>query len=146
MSQPSILRLNLLRAGYLLLGVGMGVDIWPEIVRHPPTWTVMHGAAASMFGALTALAFIGLRYPLQMLPLLFFELAWKAIWLAAVALPLWSAHRLDAAHAQTANECLMAVIFLVLIPWDFVFRAYVLRPAEPCRGQMRRRSAVAAQT
>jgi hypothetical protein len=66
-----------------------------------------------------------------MLPLLFFELAWKAIWLTAIALPLWLAHRLDAASAETAGECLVGVVFLAVIPWDYVWRAYVRRPGEP---------------
>jgi hypothetical protein len=65
-----------------------------------------------------------------MLPLLFFELAWKAIWLSAIALPLWLAHRLDAASAETAGECLVGAVFIALIPWDYVWRAYVGRRGE----------------
>jgi hypothetical protein len=60
-----------------------------------------------------------------MLPLLLFEVAWKAIWLSAVALPLWLAHRMDAATSETAIECLMAAIFLAIIPWGYVYRTYV---------------------
>jgi hypothetical protein len=131
MPPPSILRLNVLRAGYLLLALGMGSQIWPELLSHPKPWEIMHGVAAAMLGALTALALIGLRNPLQMLPLLFFELAWKAIWLTAIALPLWLAHRLDPASAETAGDCLVGVVFLVVIPWDYVWRAYIRRPGDP---------------
>ena len=45
-----------------------------------------------------------------MLPLLFFELLWKAIWLIAIALPLWSAHKLDAETLETVKACLMGVV------------------------------------
>ncbi len=76
----------------------------------------MQGVVHSMLAAMSALAIVGLRYPLQMLPLLFFELAWKAIWLVVVPLPLWSAHRMDPDTLETARECLMAVVFVVLIP------------------------------
>jgi hypothetical protein len=143
MPLPSILRLNLLRAGYLLLALGMGSQIWPELLNHPRPWEIMHGVAAAMLGALTALSLIGLRHPLQMLPLLFFELAWKAIWLAAIALPLWLAGRLDPASAETAGECLVGVVFLAVIPWEYVWRAYVRRPGE--RWGLAARRPVAAQ-
>ena len=130
MPQPSAFRLNLLRAGYLLLGLGMGSQIWPALLHHPAPWGIMHGVAAAMLGAFTALALVGLRYPLQMLRLLFFEVGWKAIWLTAIALPLWLAHRLDAASAETAGECLFAAVLLAVIPWDYVWRAYASRPGE----------------
>jgi hypothetical protein len=77
-----------------------------------------------MLAAMSALAILGLRYPLQMLPLLFFELAWKGIWLLVVALPLWSNHQMDADTAETAGECLMAVIFVIVIPWPYVATTY----------------------
>lgn len=130
MPQPSILRLNLLRAGYLLLALGMGSQIWPSLLHHPAPWEIMHGVAAAMLGALTALALVGLRHPLSMLPLLFFEVGWKTIWLTAIALPLWLAHRLDAASAETAGECLFVVVLVAVIPWDYAWRAYVSRPGE----------------
>jgi hypothetical protein len=124
-------RLYLLRIAYLLLVVGLGSEIWPVILNHTKTWELMHGVVVCMLGALSLLAVLGLRYPLQMLPLLFFELTWKAIWLLRVALPLWSTHRMNADFADTANQCLMAVIFLVLIPWDYVFANYVSKAGSP---------------
>jgi hypothetical protein len=143
MPQPSTLRLNLLRAGCLLLALGMGSQIWPELLNHPLPWEIMHGVAATMLGALTALSLIGLRYPLQMLPLLFFELCWKAIWLTAIALPQWLGRAIDAAVADTAGECLVGVVFLAVIPWDYVWRAYVRRPGDRWGLASRRRAAPA---
>ena len=68
-----------------------------------------------------------------MLPLLFFELAWKAIWLVVVALPLWSAHRMDADTLETARECLVVVIILVLVPWPTVFANYAMKRGDRWR-------------
>lgn len=131
--EPSLFRLTLLRAGYLLLVVGLGLTVWPSLVNLSKPFELMHGVVAAMLGAMALLAVLGLRYPLQMLPLLFFELTWKTIWLVRIALPLWHAHRLDADATETAYDCLMAVIFLVVIPWGYVARHYVVKPADRWR-------------
>ena len=130
MTQVPLWRLYALRAGYLLLVVGLGPTVWPGILHHDRPWELMQGVVHCMLAAMSALAIVGLRYPLQMLPLLFFELAWKAIWLIVVALPLWSAHRTDADTLETARECLMAVVFVVLIPWPYVFANYVTKAGD----------------
>jgi len=129
----SLPRLYALRAGYLLLVVGLGLTIWPGMIHHETSWTLMQGVVHCMLAALSALALLGLRYPLRMLPLLFFELAWKSIWLIAVALPLWSAHRMDADTAETARECLMAAVFVIVIPWPYVFSNYLAKAGDRWR-------------
>lgn len=121
----SLLRLYLLRGCYLLIAVGLGSEIWPVIFHHKP-WELMHGVADCMLAAMAALALLGVRYPLKMLPLLFFEMFWKALWLIVVALPLWRTSALDAATADTARACLMGIIFPLVIPWRYVFAAFVL--------------------
>jgi hypothetical protein len=131
MTEISILRLIALRAGYLLLVAGLGSEIWPGILHPTRPWELMHGVVICMLGALSALSLLGLRYPLRMLPLLFFELAWKTIWLVRVALPLWSAHRMDADTAETAVECLVAIVFVAVIPWPYVVRTYLAGPGDP---------------
>lgn len=137
MTDLSPLRLNLLRLGYLILVVGLGADIWPGILNPAKAWPLMNGVVVCMLGALSLLSLIGLFHPLRMLPLLLFEVAWKAIWLTRIALPLWSAGRLDADTAETAFECLLIVPFLVLIPWRYVFETFIRGPAEPWRGSAR---------
>lgn len=130
-NEVSVVRLNLLRAGYLLLIVGLGLTIWPSILNPTQSWALMNGVVVSMLGAMGLLALLGLRYPLQMLPLLFFEMTWKAIWLLRIGLPLWSAHRMDADTTETAFECLIAAVYLVVIPWPYVFRTFASAPGAP---------------
>ena len=89
MSDVSIFRLYLLRAVYLVIFVGLGFDIWPALIQHPLAWTLWHGVGCSLLAAMSLLVLLGLRYPLQMLPLLLFETVWKAIWLIVIAYPLW---------------------------------------------------------
>jgi hypothetical protein len=122
----SLVRLYVLRATYLLLVVGLGATIVPGILGH----TLMsRGVIPSLLGALWALAFLGLRYPLQMLPLLMFELAWKAIWLFAYGLPQRLAGQMPATFAEDFPAIVFGVILMPLvIPWSYVWRHYVKRP------------------
>jgi hypothetical protein len=126
----ALFRLYLLRAGYLLLVVGLGPTIWPVVLHHRPWSDVMHGSAVAMLAALSALALLGVRYPLKMLPLLLFELTWKAIFLAAVAYPAWVGGKMDANMSEATFACAMGAIFLLVIPWDHVWATYVKAPGD----------------
>jgi len=117
-------RLYLLRAGYLLIAIGMGMQMVPAFLHHRP-WELMHGVVNSMLLALVLPSVLGLRYPLRMLPLLFWEVTWKAIWLLAVALPAARNHTMDADMRDTTVACLISVIFLLVVPWDYVWRNFV---------------------
>lgn len=144
MSSPdelSSFRLYLLRATYLLIAVGLGVTIWPLILKSasaPPEH--MQGVVRALLGAVSLLALLGLRYPVRMLPLLLFEITWKTIWVVAIGLPLWRAGQLDAATQETWKACLMGlVIFPLVIPWGYVLRHYLLTPGDRWRGESRHR-------
>lgn len=134
--QPSATRLNLLRAAYLVLVVGLGIFIWPTILDPSKPMVSMGGVVVSMLGAMSALALLGLLHPLRMLPILLFEIGWKTIWLVRVALPLWLDARLDAPTIQRFYECIPVVIFIAIIPWGYVWRTYVIgRPVSVARGR-----------
>jgi hypothetical protein len=132
-AQVPLFRLYLLRAGYLFLGGGLAAWKWPSMFHHGTPWTPMEGVVNCMLVALSILALLGLRYPLQMLPVLLFESAWKLIWLTVVALPLWSAHRMDPVTRQLAGECLLVVVILAVIPWRHMVRQYALQRGDPWR-------------
>ena len=123
----SLLRLYVLRATYLLLVVGLGATIVPVLLSHEP---MARGVIPSLLGAIWLLAFAGLRYPLQMLPLLLFELAWKTIWLVAFGLPQWSSGHLPPTFAEDFKAIAAGVILMpIVIPWGYVWRHYVRQPA-----------------
>ena len=83
-----------------------------------------------MLAAFSILCAIGIRYPLQMLPLLLWELLWKSMWLLMIALPRWMAGTMDAATTQTLIDCVAVVLVLFAMPWGYVARHYLRRPAE----------------
>jgi len=125
MNDVSIVRLYLLRAMYLFIAVGLGIMIWPGIVSPPANLSHMASVVRAVLGAVSLLALLGLRYPLKMLPLLFFELVWKVIWVLAFGLPLWLNNRLDAGTSDTLFNCLVGIVLVpIAIPWGYVFKHY----------------------
>lgn len=125
MNTLSTFRLYLLRAGYLVLVIGLGMQMWPAIVSHVYSMKIDSGVVTCMLWALSVLSILGLRYPLQMLPLLLFEITWKTAWLLTVALPHWVRAQWNADLASTTFAVSLVVIFLPLIPWSYVFEHYV---------------------
>jgi hypothetical protein len=132
--EVSLFRLYALRALFLLIGLGEGIQIWPAILHHSSPWDFWHGVGMSFLGALTALSLLGVRYPVRMLPLMIFELAWKLLWVLAVWLPLWLTHRVDPDTADNLFPIAMGVILVPLVlPWGYVWRKYVTAPADRWR-------------
>ena len=128
MFEVSLFRLYALRAAYLLLVVGLGVEIWPGIIHHDRPWELMQGVVKCILAAVSLLALIGLRYPLQMIPLLMFEIIWKGMWLGLVAAPLWVRGAMDEDTWSAAFACLIGVVFPLVIPWRYVFNAFIAEP------------------
>jgi len=125
--EVSLFRLYTLRVAYFVMAAGLGVYIWPLVIRHTNELAITKGAQLALLAGLGATAALGLRYPVKMVPILLFEMVWKAIYLIAFALPLWSAHQINEAVAEDIKAVLMVVIFIPLIPWRYLFAQYVMK-------------------
>ena len=123
-------RLYLMRFAYLGNFVGLGFNVWPEIISHTGAWDPVKGAAFSFWAALSALSGLGIRYPLKMLPLLLLQLLYKSIWLIAVYLPLRSAGQ---STGLTKAMVIGVVGDLIVIPWSYVLDNYVKRRGDRWR-------------
>lgn len=133
MSEVPTWRLYLMRALYALIAVGLGSIMWPRLLHHGH-WAQMEGVAFALLGTLATLAALGVRYPLQMLPILLFELLWKSIWLLLIALPLWKVGQLDAGTMETVRDCIPGVVICpIVIPWGYVYRHYIRKPGDRWR-------------
>ncbi len=123
-------RLLVLRALYAFIAIGLAALIWPALLAQIPAPAHYHGVVLVMLAAFSILCAIGIRYPLQMLPIRLWELLWKSMWLLMIALPRWMAGTMDAATTQTMTDCLAVVLVLLAVPWGHVARHYVRKPAE----------------
>ena len=128
MPHVSLFRLYLLRSMYLLVVVGLALVVWPGILRRSHQWDLMEGVVQCMLGAFSLLCVLGLRYPLQMLPVLLWELLWKALWLLIVAVPLWSSGTMDAQTWNVAASVLLVVLIPIVMPWRYAFHQFVRQP------------------
>ena len=136
MNQVGTLRLYLLRAMYVFIAVGLAFTVWPSILFPPNTIANANTVIRALLGGLALVAALGVRYPLQMLPVLLFELLWKTIWVVAFAVPMWFHGGLDSYASDTLFACMLGVILVpIVIPWGYVFEHYVRAAGDPWRKQ-----------
>lgn len=128
-------RVNIMRIGYLVMGVGLALVNGPLFFQDGgvASLPVFEGVVAAILAAMSLLAFLGLRYPIQLLPLLVFESLWKVIWLAAVGVPHLMAGDMDAQTSTVFFNVSLVVIILAVTPWDYVWKRYVRAPGAAWR-------------
>lgn len=129
MADVSLLRLYVMRGFYLVILVMVGSMALPGLLGSGGPITPMRGVALSFWAALALLAAVGIRYPLQMIPILLIQMIYKSIWLLAVALPLWRAETpFDADTAEFAKAMAIGIVVdLIVIPWRHVFANYLVK-------------------
>jgi hypothetical protein len=127
-------RLNLMRVGYLVMGLGLAVVKWPVVIGYDRSTPLYEGVVAVILTAMSLLAFLGLRYPVRLLPILLFEALWKLIWLGVVALPAVAAGDVDEAMRQVIVNCSVVVIVFAVVPWRYVWQRYVAAKGDRWRG------------
>lgn len=131
MHEVSLFRLYFLRVVYLLIAFVMGSEQWRLLTEIGTDRPLMQGVAHSMLAALALVCVLGLWRPLQMLPLLIFEAAWKAVWLGAIALPLVLEQRLPENFVETAWACAFGVVLVPLaLPWRYLIAQYLRKPGD----------------
>ena len=127
-------RLNLMRVGYLVMAVGIALNKWPLFAQGTvASLPVFEGVVAAVLGSMSVLFFVGLRYPLAMLPVLVLESMWKIAWLAGVAVPNLMRGDMSDQMSTVLFSVFFIVISLVVTPWDYVWKRYVVAAGDPWR-------------
>jgi hypothetical protein len=135
-SEVSLFRLYLLRAMYAFMAIGLAIYRLPAIFNPPANLSTMGSVVLSVLAGIALLAVLGIRHPIKMLPLLFFEFLWKAVWVLAFALPQWSAGQLAPDAQEVLINNLVGIVLVPLVmPWGYVFKQYVKAPGDPWRKQ-----------
>jgi hypothetical protein len=93
----------------------------------------MEGVVTCLLTAMSLLALLGLRYPVQMLPTLLFEVTWKLIWIGTVAIPHLMAGDMNAETREVLFNCSYVVLIIAVIPWRYAWRRYVRTPGDAWR-------------
>ena len=135
MSEVSTFRLYLLRAMYVFMVVGLAIFKLGPAILHPENLSPQDSVIVSVLGAFALLAVVGIRYPIKMLPLLFFEFVWTFIWVLALGLPLLLSGQLDPnvsfGGTETLINCLLGIVLVLLVtPWGYVLKHYLRAPGD----------------
>ncbi len=125
-------RINAMRFLFLLMAVIMGgMFVWPQLLFESADWDVMRGLAKSMLAALAVMSLLGVRYPLQMLPLMLYEMLWKTVWIILIAGRAWMAGKWNIDIEGLFYDCIGIIIAFFIVPWPYVWARYVVQPMEP---------------
>src|SRR5919199_1807355 len=116
------------------MGGGLAPGKGPIVIGYGPSPPPFQGVVAVRLTAMSLLAFLGLRYPVRMLPILLFESLWKVIWLSVVALPAALAGTVDQAMSQVIFNCSFAVVILAVVPWRYVWQRFAVAKGDRWRG------------
>jgi hypothetical protein len=119
----STARRYLLKVFYLFNAIVIGAGAWPELINSREPWDLIRSIAFSIYAAYSLLMLVGVAVPMRMLPLLLLQLLYKAIWIAAVGLPMWAAGHLDQVSGVIKFFAAIVILDLAIIPWRYVFQA-----------------------
>ncbi|GAA0708404.1 hypothetical protein [Dokdonella soli] len=118
-----------LRLFYFLMLVFVAPSAWRGLLTHAGAWDPVRAVAIAVWATYPALALFGLFRPLRWLPLMFFTIGYKTIWLAFVAWPLWRVDMLwGTPTGDVAGSFLALPLLAAVVPWGYAWRMYFAWP------------------
>jgi hypothetical protein len=114
-----------LRLFFFLMLVAVTPTAWRVLLAHDGPWDPLHAVAWTVWATYPALALFGLFRPLRWLPLMFFTIGYKTLFLALVAYPLWQAGTLwGTPTGEIAGSFLALPLLVAVVPWGYAWRTY----------------------
>jgi hypothetical protein len=118
-----------LRVFYFLMLVFVTPTAWRALLTHEGPWDPLRAVAIAVWATYPALGLFGLFRPLRWLPLMFFTIGYKALWLGFVAYPLWKTGTLwDTPTGEVAGSFLALPLLAAVVPWGYAWRTYFALP------------------
>jgi len=115
----------------LLTFIGLAKQTWAEILYPDKPLDYITGVAFSFWASYATLMGLGVFYPVKMLPLIFLQLFYKAVWALGVYLPMKFAGLVTESAESFFTICIVAVILdVIIIPWPFLFKRYFRKPSK----------------
>ncbi|MCR9248779.1 MAG: hypothetical protein NXI20_00090 [bacterium] len=119
-------RIVIMRGLYLLTFVGLAFDSYSTLFNPGEMLDTITGVAFVFWASYATLMGFGVRYPVQMMPLLFLQLFYKALWIIGVYMPMYNAGVVTENAQSFFWICVTAVILdVIVIPWPYVLNNYV---------------------
>ncbi|MEO6688870.1 MAG: hypothetical protein ABIS07_16080 [Dokdonella sp.] len=114
-----------LRLFYFLMLVFVTPTAWQALFSHAGPWDPLRAVTIAVWATYPALAFFALFRPLRWLPLMFFTIGYKTIWLAFIAYPLWQAGTLwGTPTGEVAASFLALPLLAAVVPWGYAWKTY----------------------
>lgn len=119
-------KIYLLRLLFLLTILFVGKASWTYLFVYDGPWDPLHAMAFCVWAAYSTLSVLGLKNPLKMLPIVFFQIFYKGLWLVVVAYPLWVKNQLTGSPAEEMTYTFLWVVLpLIALPWKYAFKKYI---------------------
>ncbi len=126
LKKPYNWRLHLMRGLFFLNVISLAYDNWSTILFPKEQMDTLTGVAISFWAGFSLLNFIGIRFPLKMLPILLLQLLYKSAWIIGTYLPAKNSGLLNEGLKEFFWICIGGIVFNVLIiPWGYVYREYI---------------------
>lgn len=122
-----------LRFFFTAMVLVLGFNQLNYILEGASEWTRWRGLGHSMLFALAVFAIGGVFRPLAFLPIMIYEIVWKAVWLVVVALPPWLAGEQIPTVVSVKSSMIGICLIIIVIPWKYVWWRYFTQPIEPWR-------------